>query len=609
MAESDELTQKPEELSLPEVIDLGFKKKADDLYTKFGLTEAIPNKDQVVEKAYSMLQEYQVPEDFCDDEVNLGLVLGCAEKLVEHKTGSYKDRVNNLFLRLIEPVVGKRINSDNLWGKEPDMGGLEDDKLEEYVIAHRDARASADFEVAHADKFERCKEVWRDKGYNLEIQVNIVSSSRWDFKKDTGYKGYINPPERDDVERTKSGTLEIVLTKDDAEELEFLIRHEIYHIEDYFEYKRRGYQSGILEGIDELHTEFAVGNFKAGKDDPEVTKATYLNLKEFWRKLSLVSGLEFDLLLDRDKLIENICSEFGFTGLVDFSLMNAHNSGKAKVFETFYGEPNSPLLNMLIDREKIRLRKSSINGVVAGLNANDVREVTALGKSIKPEGNIFNTYKNLEMMIPDGERNVNSNSKDDEVNYSRRVENAEAAERIIAFSRGLAHFEIFANGETSDSELIQQMLEAVTQVPIALNRSIPEGKSKLEESLIYKLENYKKPKDEIIQDSVHSWLVGLSSDLGDISFVFSLDNSGVRNQLLSLINIEMNKITRFVLDQDGGSGVLVDQFVRGIYGYNLPFDLRDYAAAYLIESYPELASRITDARSKFDSRRHKTTSL
>lgn len=591
-----------------EVLDDGFKKRADDLYAKFGLIDSIPNRAGVIDKAFSMLQEYQVPAGFCNNEVNLSLVLGCAEKLISPKISTYyKSRVENLFLRLIEPTVGPKIDSDNLWGKEPDLGGLEDDKLKEYVVAHRDARASADFEIAHSKKLERCKQIWRDRGYSLEVQVYIVSDSKNAFKEATSSGGYINPPERDQVERTKSGVLEIVLTKEDAEKMEFLVRHEIYHIEDYFGYKRRGFQSGILEGIDELHTEFAVGNFKEGKDDPESTKAAYFHLKDFWRKLSTVAGLEFDLLSDRDKLIRKVCSDFGFSGLVDFSLAYAHGSGKAKVFETFYGEAATPIINMLVDREKIRLRKSIARGVSID-SESSLKDISALEKSVRPEGKFYTTYKKFEVMIPDGQRKIYSNSPNDEVSFSRQIDDVVAGERIEAYAHGLAVLELFASGELTDNQLLTQTMNVITRVPLAWHMA-EDRKSKFEQLITYKLENYKKPREEVLKDEAHSWLVGLSTGLGDVSFVFSLENSKIRDQLLSQINSEIDKIAKFVVDQDGGSGELIGEFVKGIYGYNLPFDLRDHAVSHLISAYPELAPKIIEARSKFDSRRHKTTSL
>lgn len=62
----------------------------------------------------------------------------------------------------------------------------------------------------------------------------------------------------------------------------------------------------------------------------------------------------------------------------------------------------------------------------------------------------------------------------------------------------------------------------------------------------------------------------------------------------------LDQLAEYTLQNEGDINTFIK---RGMYGYNLPFEIREASADYLVTKYPRLKSIFEEVRRVYDSRR------
>lgn len=586
----------------PSVEHPGFEQRARTLYEKYDLTSGIPHIDRVIQTAREFAEIHQVPEAFWDDELNLALVLGCAQKLIESTDPFYRRRVENFAKRLVVPSVPKGIlDEDELWGFDPDRAGLRDEKLIEYVRSRNDQDATAEFVQKHRMLIEECKTAWSKKRYDLDIQVYIVDDTRANFQKITGSAGWILPPDGEKLDQPSfKPAVELVLLKGFSAEREEYINHELYHIKDYFGYARRGYQNGIFEALDELHTEYVVGNYtEQHGENPFEPDQAYFVAKQFWDRLYYLGGLDFHLLGDRQVLFTTLMRNFGFAGLVDFALVYAHEGGKARVFETFYNYPDRAVMTMIVERAKLRLRKYP--ALVEHLGVEQLCEaVRTLSDYMTPSGKEWMPqHRSLYDLLPTfGGRHFAARTVGKEGSL---IDNLKAKEIIVQYGKAIAIAELDAQEEIQIAlEAHKEILEALKSVPCQrhiADYKLDEGIQKEKEERASWYENEEELEKSIIRRALHKLL----NEVPHVELAFHLQNQELKQSMFDQLFAQVDILAEYIVTS--GNPKYLEWFVGGIYGYNYPFEIREAVINHLSNKFPQLRLLLDQYSSDFDSRK------
>jgi hypothetical protein len=575
-----------------------FEEKSRALIDKLGLTDSISNLDKVIETSKIIIEKYKVPESFQNDEINLMLFLGCSQKLTENTDSRYLKRPENLIQRLVSPSIEKGIIDEaELWGLEPERGDLDEDKKNEYINSKADLKATSEFLETHKESLDKAKQIWKAKGYDLDIKVTIVSDDIYEFRHKTRSGGFINVPSKNELPKG-GGQAEIkfVLLKGYSDGDNF-VKHELYHIEDYWGFVRRGYQESILESLDELHTEYSAGNY----DEDHGSDSSYFTLKQFWNKLSYVGDLDFNLIKDRSATIQTIAKNFGLDGLVDFTLMYAHGDGRFSIFETFYDDEERPIIDMLISKEKIHLRKIHNSGNFDNTMLETIKTLDNLKKYMSPEkDHWYPKYKSVYELIPSKEGKVyHANSGE--------LKNEDAKEAVISYVRALAFAELFNRGEIQNGDILyKNIIEALDKIPYHrsnLDFSI-EGHVKKEHD---RNKEFTKDDNELYKDIYKGLYFNLVYNMKGVDFVFSLQNQTTRNQILKPFLAELDLLAKYCVDISNQD--FKKWFIDGLYSHKMTSELRDVSAQYLADNYPELKPIIDMRKSTFDARKAVNFSL
>ncbi len=577
---------------------LAFANRARELQAKYRLKDAIPNFGVVTEFARQIVEPYQIPETFWADDVNMGTLLGLSQKMVESTDPLYKRRMEGCVKRLIAPVAaGGTIDTEALWGKGPESGSLDDQASRDYIAAHLDDDATMQFLSRHADEISRCQEIWAAKGCQLDVQVYIVSDTVMEFKRNLRAGGYIRSPEEEDYKKGQA-TVEMVLLKGYSDNRDGMVRHELYHVEDFGRYVRRGHGGKILENLDELHTEYAAGNYKAdhSKDPFEgENSSNYFNLKEFWDKLTFVADLDFNLLADRQGLLSTITHDFGFEGLAIFAMQSATGSGRSSMFESLFKEDDRVLMEMLIARSKIKLRRTPNIGNLAG-------QIDSLSQFATPKESedAGNKYKSVYDLIPTAEGKTYSARIIDPDAWTR-VDNAIAKEAVLTFADGLAAADLQERGEIRlDDRNYAEILEVLGHIP----HHREQGDFNFKDYVDYQLELERKwhsgEEQDPIKHVAQSLYYDLVNDLDDVNLVFSLDNPQVRQLFLRAFFKELDTMAQFCIDYSDPQ--VREWFVQGFFKYNSNWEMRETSLDYLRTHFSDLKPIVNATQAKFDPR-------
>ncbi len=583
----------------------GFDEKARALYEKYGLLDAYPQIDKVIAGTKEFAEKHKLSKEFLDDETNMALLLGGTQKRMESQDPNYQNRIDLFMARLIAPVAKETIDADELFGKLPDLAGLDEEAQRQYVLSKTDQGATKTFTEKYAKEFEECREVWKQQGFDLDIQVYIVNDDRRKFFKNTGAAGYISHPDRAKIGTVEfKPTIEIVLLKGGSADKEAMIRHELYHVKDFFGLVRRGHQSRILESLDELHTEYVVGNFDEhfsdrGFDDERY--AAYFSLKEFWAKFAYINNIDFGVLSDRKTTEEAIIRQFGFSGFVDFALMSAHDSGKGSMFDTFYRDPNRPVISMMIERQKIRLRRALKSGEIKKVMEETPAHISRLAELMtpQPDNDSRPTYHGVYDFIPSELGRVYAARPVDSTTWSSIMDNADARDTITSFARGLAFMELKAQNEVFGYEdLIESTRKSLAKVPFGRKRDfVPD---------VY-VEKYREDAQEkgsdmdaFYQDKIRSLYNQLIQDTEGNDFSPALNNQEVRQMIFSPFNQELDIIAQYCIENKDPR--YTQWFVDGIYGYAIATELREMSVDYLIQKFPQIKKQLEEKRRTYDAR-------
>ncbi|MEK7061432.1 MAG: hypothetical protein AAB954_02120 [Patescibacteria group bacterium] len=579
-----------------------FEERSRVLVGKLGLTDGISNLDKVLETSKGIIEKYKIPESVYDDEVNLALILGCSQKLTEATDPMYLKRPESLIKRLVSPSIEKGIiDEEELWGQGPERAGLNEADIKEYVKSKIDIEATAQFIELHKESFNEARKRWKEKGFDLEIGVTIVGDDVYEFRQKTRSGGFINVPSKGELPKEGGpAKVEFVLLKGYSDKENF-VRHELYHIEDYWGFIRRGYQESVLESLDELHTEYSAGNYNEDHSKDPFGDSSYFTLKQYWDKLSYVGDLDFNLIKDRSATIETIAKNFGLDGLVDFALKYAHGNGRSSIFETFYDYEDRPILDILVSKEKLNLRKLRVSGGSEDVMQEAMQSLDRLKKYTTPskEG-WYPKYKSVYELIP---------SKEGKVWSADNIEltNDDAKQMLIAYARALALTELCYQGEIRGEEVLyNKTIEALAQIPH--HRTNPdfsiEGHVKKEYE---RNKEFANSDDELYQDIYNRLYIDLVSNMTGIDFVFSLQNPTIREQLLKPFFAELDLLAEYCVAATNPN--FMKWFIDGLYGYKMTPELRDLSAQYLADNYSELKPIVEARRSVFDARKAVNLSL
>lgn len=580
-----------------------FETRSRALIDKFELTGVIPNIEKVIKTSREIAERYKVPESFLDDEVNLSLLLGCGQKLTESTDPLYRKRIEGLSQRLVARSAEKgTLDIEELWGLEPERAGLNEEGRKEYIKSKADPQATAEFIENHSTSITKAKEIWKAKGYDLDVKVTIVSDDVYEFRKKTRAAGFITVPDKNELSSTGGPVkIEFVLLKGYSDN-DSVVKHEIYHIEDYWGFIRRGYQSTVLEGLDELHTENAVGNYKGDHSKDPFSNSCYFSLKTFWDKVSYNGDIDFNIIKDRQGAIETIAKNFGLDGLVDFTLMHAHGDGKFAIFETFYRDPERPIMDMLISKEKNNLRRSGGSKNLSDQGIEMVNFLRDFKRYCEPVADFWSPYySSVYDLIPTKEGRVFSASPVEESGDSLDLPNESAKKAVLAYAKALAFAELYHRGEISNQpQLYEQIINTLGEIPHERTRPGYSVESDIRKEY-ERGKGYASSEDELYKDIYSHLYYRLVSDLSGIDFVFSLQNPTTREQMLKPFLNELDLLAKHTVET--GNPNFMKWFVDGLYRYNMTSELRDISATYLIENYPELKPLTETKRTGFDARK------
>ena len=521
-----------------------------------------PQKERIL-KAYKLLVErYKLPEDFLQDEVNQSLLLGACQKLIESTNPIYKKRIKSFIQVLVAPAMtSQRFDPSSLWGRALSKGDRSDEEVETFINSIKDALATEQFKEKHRDLIERSKEAWKKRGYNLDLEVTVVDDKDRNFAKVTGAKAYINPPELKDIQNREDIKFPFVVVKGRGAEEEGTIRHELYHVEDYFDFIRRGLEGTVLESLDELHTEYMSGNYNS---------FDYDNVKKFWNKLSYSGDLDFDLLSDRKKTIKEIVSRFGFEGLMSFCLMAPYNMKSRKKDEIFINEPERIIVEMLVAKEKLNLRK-------------DIQEQKSINE-------IILRFKELVSLIHADDISPENKTIYDFIKSKSMYDTDKSKELLICYTKLMAFAELYYTKEITGMENEYQNV-------ISLLREIPHKRRivdfNLESHINSKIESEKQFNQnlkEIEKNIYQNLFFELCNELTDIQYINFIENSEVRDIILEPFLNELDILTQHCLQTKNEE--VIKWFLDGFKMFSLPTDVLEIAISHLKEKYPELADKL-----------------
>lgn len=498
--------------------------KLETLLEKLKLQGSIPNKERVF-RAYNLIAErYQLPETFLDDEVNQTLLLGVCQKFTESTDPLFKQRLKGYIRYLVAPSMGReRFDATEIFGKGDIRGGLDKESQDKYIDSVTDTESTSSFKDIYRQALEEAQEAWLKKGYQLNLDTRIVSDDQLSFKSKTGGTGFVNVPDQEKLNsREVEPKITFVLLKGVSDKVEF-VKHELYHLKDYFDFIRRGKGGAVLEGLDELHTEYSVGNYTEDKKEG----SAYFVLKNFWNKASHMGNMDFGIIKDRKQAIEKISENFGLDGMLTFSLQDAQSSGSFSRFETFYSNPDRTVVELLIAKSKTELRKNLKSENLYKLLENIPKLLQELKYMMTPQEGDFNPkYLSIYDFIT-------SNDKDT-YSHSKKISPEKSRELVIAYTQAIALSELAHQKELK--ELPQEFEEI-----ISLLKEIPYKRKKpnfnLETFIKDKLNKdrpFSKNEDELVENTYKSLYYSLTKDLEGIDYAFSIETQLSKSKYYAL---------------------------------------------------------------------------
>ncbi|MDO8452444.1 MAG: hypothetical protein Q7S79_01695 [bacterium] len=562
-----------------------FEQKAKALYKKHNLDEVHPRQEKVIGVAKALAEKYTVPEDFFDDELNLALTLGCGEKLESDLHPLHRQRIDSFFQRLVYPVVPEGvIDGPGLWGEGNAKGRPPIEGIMEYVEAHTDREEAERFLEENDEYIQRAKNVWRNKGRNLTVKAHVVSGGYRNFIEATQCMGFIRTPSKEEIDDQERDLTVTIVIPQGQESLDAkIVRHELYHIEDYGNYVRRGLQNAIFDGLDELHTEYKVGNFTATKDD----SGKYWSHKQLWSHLVEVVGLDFNLLEDREKTAETIIRQFGTAGLVDFAMLASSDTGREVFFQTFNQEWQRAFQEMLLDREKLELRKAAKNGTINEAMIN-------IGTDLER----FKTYRTLGEGSFGYEYSIEEFLRYNQEYFSVRVVVTEPYDKRLpakeAHRLAKQYFRVFAYSDLAwgrEVDRDEQVLGLTKESPYKRTGDT------LKADLTWKYENHGdkfNSEGEFASDYFKSLYCTVQYRIPNVEVVFSMANPVVRQDTLKPFFNLLDDALELCAEYDNYDATRI--FIEGAYKYNLSWELREEAMNYIAAKGETLSYMVSLAR-------------
>jgi len=594
-----------EPISEKEIVTTPLTEKANNIYQKFNLTEITPNKDQIIGQTQQFIDKYQVPESFLKDDINLSLLLGCSEKLLGDSDTIYKQRIERFRLWLVEPSVPKGlIDVEGIWGSEPSRAELPREESDKYIAENTDPSATTEFLKKHQSQIEKCQQVWNEKkGINLRFKVSIIKADIMEFRTKLRSAGFIRTPD-EDLKPGKDATIEMVLLKGYSAERDDMVNHELYHVEDVGNFIRRGREEHILESLDELHTEHAVGNYIQGQEDVPA-RSSYFTLKELWNRLSFLTDTDFDLLSDRKLTIETISSKFGLTGLVDFSLMFAHGDARSSIFDTFYGDYENVLMSMLVQKEKIDILKRSQKEKIDPDLENIHQQIGLLAlRTIPPETYEPKRYKNIYEMFPTREGHTFGFTPDpnDPTREMGRLDNPETKQMYNAYTRALALAEVYYHHRDLISEnQYLNLIDSLSQIPFSRNKLdfyLPNFiDNQTQDSIKYSGWTEEVAKTDAFQHLFYN----LVNEMKPAEIYPQLENPQTRLILSKPILNEFSVMAKNILDYKNEN--YNTSFIEGFYRYRCNSDIREIVLRDIQEKFPQYIPVVEKFKRKFDQKK------
>lgn len=578
------------------------------LVDKFELNESIPNLDKIIDTSKTLVEKYKIPESLLEDDINMALILGCSQKMNESTDEIYLRRVDNLLKRLVAPHVSREvIDSDSLWGEEPESGGLDEERVREYVQSKVDIEATNQFKEKYAGEVSKAKEVWKAKGYDLDINVSIVSDDIYEFRRKTRAGGFVNVPDQESLPVGGGpAKVDFVLLKGYSDGDNF-VRHEMFHIVDFWGFQRRGYQGSILENLDELYTEYSAKNYNEGHSKDPHADANYFVLKKFWDELSYTGDIDFNVISDREAAVDNIIRNFGFDGFVDFTLVSAHPAGRFSKFETFFADPNPVLIDMLISKSRIGLRRINNLGETSSKVEESLVLLNKLNSYIVPPADYWSPrYKSIYELIPTKEGMTFSASPDPENNNSIQLKNEDAKKAVNAYACALAYAEMYHGGEVADRELYDKTVRALGE--IAYHRKKPEFDiKKYIKDERSRMKDYVISEDELNQGIYEHLYQDLVNQMEGVDFAFSLRNPDTKSQILTPFFGDLDTLAQHCIET--GNKKFINWFINGLYNFNMTTELRTASVEHLSSTYPVLKPFIDAKIADFDGKKVANLSL
>ncbi|MCA9375072.1 hypothetical protein KC622_01940 [Candidatus Dojkabacteria bacterium] len=584
-----------------------FENKARQLIEKLQLGGSVPNIEGIISSAQELQQDYNIPEDFWEDEINLAIVLGCGQCMYGATYPFYKRRIRRLVNVLLDNM-GEDNSQRDL--EVQDSRSSTSDSKWDYAVSKRDPIATQNFLSAYEQELREATDRCEQSGFRLNVQAAVIEDTVLEMKRNLGAIALIIVPDRSQgLHQGDNFEVKIVLLKELLDKNPGVIRHEIYHIADFASYVRRGRDNLILGSLDELHTEYSVGNYQP-KDEREVKTpgfSSYLRLKDFWDKFTLLTEIDFGVLEDRHRTIIEIVKTCGFDGLTKFVMMATEGQGTADFFETFYKESNAILLSMLVSMQKIRVLKGVRGGLSEEIASETIEKTHELAMYMTPmEGTYIGRYRHLTDMIPTPGRRIFSARplKDGTTHLDDRQSKA----LINAYAELIAYLELDSEGVLSISNpLREKILDAVRAIP--LERRVEDRDTGDVIKKAFESERkYSETDNDAYRKVFGKAFFSLYFSLFEGNeFIFSLSDPALRDHVLSILKHKLHEYTLSCLEFNNSS--FREAFIRSFYSSNVTPEVRIELIQYMKENFSALGPFIDMIESEYDPKSLRNLSL
>lgn len=583
---------------------LSLDQKASELYQEYGFENLSPAQETAIGFAGRYLEKHGVGVEFIEDRTNLAILLGVSELVTaEEVDPGRKKRLENLSFRLVHPFIeGEKLPAAEIWGTEKESGGLDldDEEVWEKIAEHTDPKATAKFRRQNDSQINSAIAHWQnDLGTELTVDVHILDMTVVEFAQEFRAGGLISVP---DDKTESSARVRIVLPASALDVNSSFVSHELYHLEDYGNYIRRGPFQKVLAWVDELHTEYEVRNYRQHNEGSGIVMGQYVTAKNYWDRITANLDVDFDTLHNRKLLLDVYARKFGFSGLAEQSLFSESSSNTVEGYKTFILPWTTMFFSAGFADRRTELAKDpdSLKQRIPAMLAN----LDRLAMLMTPETNAKHLFhrKQLSQMVPSirDKHIITARRAAEEKIYNGWRISTDEAKRLIG-----SYFEAVVLLEQCDLENItldgeyQAIAKALLSVPTKRIKGDFDLQSEFDKRMNETQTDPNRMR-EFASRMIHEFVSGT----GEVyEMAFAVRSIKTRELLLANYREEVIKMGDFA--QKHGSE-FVQWFVEGINRFaSMPMELKAYTEELLETEFPSMTPLIEAERGRWEEKSKK----